>query len=379
MNNNTILGGFDAIFDALAPNEEVKFKGVEIIEDPNDASNDTKPLELNEGNEPEYNDPIPGQEDKPIEVSPVETKSVETEKPVETKSVETTTEPEVDTSETEQVTAFFDAVAEQVGWNDITDEEKPKSVEDFVSYMKTAVEASSAPQYANDEIAALDEYVKSGGNVNDYFARVNNGIDYDNIDLTDTYSQKALISEFLTTKGFSETQIKRKLEKYEDADLLEDEATDAIEFLKESKEQNKKELLEQQKTAHQQSIAEQQTFYNNVVEQVEALSDVRGIKIPKEDKKTLMEYIFKVEPDGRTKYQKDYAKSTKNLIESAYFTMKGDVLLEQAKRSGETSATERLKNTLKSNKVSGSKQTINNGSATPLWAIASQQLLRRPN
>jgi hypothetical protein len=58
--------------------------------------------------------------------------------------------------------------------------------------------------------------------------------------------------------------------------------------------------------------------------------------------------------------------------------MKGDVLLEQAKRSGETSATERLKNTLKSNKISGSKQTINNGSATPLWSIASQQLLRRP-
>ena len=78
------------------------------------------------------------------------------------------------------------------------------------------------------------------------------------------------------------------------------------------------------------------------------------------------------------KYQKEYAKSTKNLIESAYFTMKGDALISQAKRSGETSAVSRLKQTLSSNKISGSKQTINNGSAVPLWSLASQQLLRKP-
>ena len=136
--------------------------------------------------------------------------------------------------------------------------------------------------------------------------------------------------------------------------------------------------MDEQRSAYDSIVAEQQKFYNNVVEQIESLTDVRGIKIPKEDKNVLMEYIFKVEPDGRTKYQKDYSKSTKNLIESAYFTMKGDKLIDNARRSGETSATERLKNTLKTNKVSGSKQTINNGSPTPLWSIASQQLLRRP-
>jgi len=375
MKDNDVLGGFSAIFDTLSPNEDMKLKGFEVVEDPNDPTTDTRALDINTPNpftmddEPDeiVETPIPGKEKEP-ESTPV----VESEPEKETE--------QVDESETEQVTAFFDAIAEQVGWNDITDEEKPKSVEDFVSYMKSAVEESSVPQYANDEIAALDEYVKAGGSVNDYFNRTSD-VDYDSVDLTDVESQKALVSEFLTAKGFSDTQIKRKLEKYEDADLLEDEATDAIEFLKESKEQNKKALLEEQRTAYDNGVKEQQKFYNNVVEQVEALEDVRGIKIPKEDKKHLVEYMFKVESDGKTKYQKDYSnpeKIAKNLIESAYFTWKGDKLIEQAKRSGETSATERLKNTLKTNKVSGSKQSINNGSPTPLWSIASQQLLRRP-
>ena len=37
-------------------------------------------------------------------------------------------------------------------------------------------------------------------------------------------------------QGFSDEQINRKIERYEDADVLEDEASDAIERLKQIKE-----------------------------------------------------------------------------------------------------------------------------------------------
>ena len=69
-------------------------------------------------------------------------------------------------------------------------------------------------------------------------------------------------------------------------------------------------------------------FYNNVIGEIEALTDIRGIKIPKQDKQTLMEYIFKVETDGRTKYQKDYAKSTKNLIRVSLLYNEGRFIVE---------------------------------------------------
>ena len=370
-NNNEILGGFSAMFDTLSPNEDIKIKGVEVVEDPNDPTNDTNAFDLEDEDEFEETPALDTEDEEDVE----EVEEDKEPKAKEEKEVEASAE---ETAEAETVGALFDSIAESVGWTDIAEDEKPKSVEGLIDYMKAAVEASSVPEYANDDIASLDAYVKAGGSIEDYLNVAKAGTDYDSLDIEDTTTQKQLIREYLSEKGFSDTQIKRKLEKYEDADLLEDEATDALEFLKESKEQNKKALLESQNLANQAAIESQQTFYNSVVDEIESLNDVRGIQIPKTDKKALMEYIFKVEADGRTKYQKEYAKSTKNLIESAYFTMKGDALISQAKRSGETSAVSRLKQTLSSNKISGSKQTINNGSAVPLWSLASQQLLRKP-
>lgn len=275
------------------------------------------------------------------------------------------------------ISALFDAIAESAGWGDIDDESKPKDAESLVEYIKRVAEENSKPQYANDLIADLDEYVRNGGDINTYLSTVSGGMDYDNIDLSNENTQKMVLREFLAEKGFSDMQIRRKIEKYEDADILEDEAMDALESLRETKEERKKALLEEQKSNYQAMIQEQQNFYNNVIREIGALTDIRGISIPKQDKQALVDYIFKVESDGKTRYQKDYSKSTKNLIESAYFTMKGDSLITSAKKSGETSAVEKLKSTLNSTKVSGSKQRIENRSAQPLWSVASSHL-RRP-
>ena len=128
----------------------------------------------------------------------------------------------------------------------------------------------------------------------------------------------------------------------------------------------------------QQAIEEQQKFYSTVTNQIDGLESIRGIAIPKEDKKILREYILKVEQDGKTKYQKEYAKSAvKNLIESAYFTMKGDSLLTSASKNGETKAVDKLKTALKSNSIGGSKRTITSGPAQPLWTMASKHLLQK--
>ena len=224
----------------------------------------------------------------------------------------------------------------------------------------------------------LDEYVRNGGTIESFLQSTGSMTDYSTVDISNENVQKAVLKEFLMEKGFTEQQANRKIEKYEDADILEDEAIDALDSLKEIKEEKKKALLEDQKNAQKQMIEEQQRFYNNVVQEIEALTDIRGVQVPETDKKVLMDYIFKVEADGRTKYQKDYASSTKHLIESAYFTMKGDKLISSAKKSGETSAIDKLKHTLNSTKVSGSKQKIDNRSAQPLWSVASSQLLRRP-
>jgi hypothetical protein len=89
-------------------------------------------------------------------------------------------------------------------------------------------------------------------------------------------------------------------------------------------------------------------FFEDVTKNINSLNDIRGISVPKEDRKALYDYIFKVDQSGVSQYQKDFNQNlTKNLIESAYFTMKGDALVNGAKRTGETSATEKLRKLLR--------------------------------
>ena len=283
-------------------------------------------------------------------------------------------EPEDDS---ELVGNFFDAMAEELGWefDEEETESKPKNVQELISYFKTVIEENSKPDFASEEIEALDAYVKQGGDLKKYL-QIDAELDLDDIDLDEESNQKAVVKMLLKEKGFSSKQIDKKISKYEDAGLLEDEAQDAIEDLKEIREQRKEQLLKEQEKVHKQYQEQQRTFYNNVVDEIKGLKNIRGIAIPEKDKKVLIDYILKPDADGRTKYQKDYAKGgVKNLIESAYFTMNADKLLEAAKREGNNKAVEKFRNSLKSTSVSSkSKQTQTSSSDEPIWFSAARKL-----
>ena len=76
-------------------------------------------------------------------------------------------------------------------------------------------------------------------------------------------------------------------------------------------------------------------FYTDLNSSISSLDNIRGIAVPKEDRKALLDYITRTDADGLTQYQKDFNKNVvTNLIESAYFTMKGDTLIDGAKRNG---------------------------------------------
>lgn len=282
---------------------------------------------------------------------------------------------DVDEEESSKVTALFDAIAEELEWefDDDEEEEKPKTVEELVNYFKEVIKEQSVPQYANEDVAKLDEFVRNGGDLNDYFT-LTPEIDYENFDTTIESNQKQIVKMLLAEKGFNEKQIARKIEKYEDAGILEDEAEDALEAMKEIEETKKEQLLEDQRKQHEQMVARQQKFMDDVVGEINAMKDIRGIKVPEKDKKALLAYIFKADANGRTQYQKDYSKSVKNLIESAYFTMKGDTLLDTAKKMGTSSAIKNLKQSLRSTGVSKGTRRINTNSSNSIFSRAVQLL-----
>lgn len=284
-------------------------------------------------------------------------------------------EDEIDEEESSKVTALFDAIAEELEWEFDEDEveEKPKTVEELVNYFKEVIKEQSIPQYANEDVAKLDEFVRNGGDLNEYFT-LTPEIDYENFDTTIESNQKQIVKMLLTEKGYNEKQIARKIEKYEDAGILEDEAEDALEAMKDIEETKKEQLLENQRKQHEQMVARQQKFMDDVVGEINTMKDVRGIKVPEKDKKALLAYIFKADADGKTQYQKDYSKSVKNLIESAYFTMKGDTLLDTAKKMGTSSAIKNLKQSLRSTGVSKGTRRINTNSSNSIFSRAVQLL-----
>lgn len=302
-------------------------------------------------------------------------KKVEDDDADYTDDVDDNNDEDVDEEESSKVTALFDAIAEELEWefDDDEKEEKPKTVEELVNYFKEVIKEQSVPQYANEDVAKLDEFVRNGGDLNDYFT-LTPEIDYENFDTTVESNQKQIVKMLLTEKGYNEKQIARKIEKYEDAGILEDEAEDALEAMKEIEETKKEQLLEDQRKQHEQMVARQQKFVDDVVGEINAMKDVRGIKVPEKDKKALLAYIFKADANGKTQYQKDYSKSVKNLIESAYFTMKGDTLLDTAKKMGTSSAIKNLKQSLRSTGVSKGTRRINTNSSNSIFSRAVQLL-----
>lgn len=275
-------------------------------------------------------------------------------------------------AESSQVGLFFDAFSEALGWEVDDEEERPSTIESLIEYMQSVVEDNSVPDYANDQVKELDEYIKNGGKFDDYY-KVNDAIsDLNSIDMEDESNQKRVCKEWLKISGYTDNQINKKIQRWEDAGVLEDEANDSLELLSEHNAKNKEALLEEQKQTRIKQEQAQQEFYTDVITTIDNLKYIRDIKIPVEDRKKLKDYAFKIEADGTTKYQKEYAKNiTKNFIESAYFTMKGDAFTKSAKQAGESSAVAKLRQTMKNRTPGNSKHNMDNSSAAPIWKAAS--------
>lgn len=392
--NNNTLGGFETILDGIIPNdptkeptkigfsdgadelsdeeiEALKGKRAPSVNEVKGIKNSKKTVEVEDDDDDEEED----EDIKPEPTKKTKVKEVEEEVEEEDDDDDDSDDSDEDT-QSEAIESLFDAISEELGWefdeND-PEEVKPKTVTDLVKYFRDVITESSVPQYSSEDVQKLDEFVRNGGKLENYF-QAGNGIDYDNIDITDESIQKKVITALYKEKGWEDARIAKKLERYEDAGVLEDEAEEAVELLKKIETEKKEALLESQKKTAEEAKQKQQKFYDDVVNEIKGLSDIRGIKISKDDRARLAEYIFRYDSNGTTQYQKDYAKSVKNLLESAYFTMKGDALISAAKSEGNSTAMQRLKNSLKTTGSRKSSKRVTSSPDGSIWSNLAQQL-----
>lgn len=390
MDKKMTLGGFEAVLDSFIPNPDGGFRNSNVDENVNVNADEFESLDDEELEDIKNNNiEVKNKKEKPVEEQDTEEEEIEEEdiedkskrkpgRPRKEETIEEETEEEEeveDNNEENVVTNFFDAVAEKLNWEFEEGEDKPKNVDELINYFQNVIEENSKPEYSSEEVEALDNFVKQGGDLKKYLT-IDAELDLDDIDIEDETNQKLVVKQLLKEKGFSTKKIDKLVSRYEEAGLLEDEAQDALEDLKEIKEEKKKQLLEDQKKAYREQIQRQQQFYDNVVSEIKGLKNIRGITVPEKDKKVLMDYILKPDTDGKTKYQKDYAKGgVKNLIESAYFTMNADKLIEAAKREGNNSAIDKFRRSLKSSSITTKSRKQATGSDDdPIWFSAARQL-----
>ena len=361
---NTIPSGFDDVLGSIYSNVE-GHEGVtdmntldSTIEIPLEDEEDKKepPVNTEDGKTEDdtKNDSHEDDSDIPEDVLNGDTKNVDTQQTTEVEHTEETeeeTEPsDADVVEAQQVGLLFDAIGQKLGWNmnDIDEKDRPLTVEDLTTYWAEVIKENSKPEYADDRIQQLDEYVKNGGKFEDFYQRKSDQLSLDGIDMEDETNQKAVIRELLKHSNYSDEQINKKIARYEDNDMLYEESEDALDRLKQIRTQELEEATRQQEEYARMQEEQSKAFFDSVTKDINSLTNIRGIAIPKEDRKALFDYIFKVDQNGMSQYQKDFNENlSKNLIESAYFTMKADTLISGAERKGESSAADKLRKMLR--------------------------------
>lgn len=393
MENKNTLNGFETILDVFTPSVGAGKTNKEDIDnnledDLDVASEELTDEELEELRKPKKEKKVekrkPEEDEEEDEEDDIDdSEEEEEEEPVKKtkkakkEEVEEEKEETIETGEEEVITGFFDSLAQQLGWDDVEDDEKPKTAEDLIDYFKEVIEENSTPKYSSEEVEKLDEFVRNGGNLKDYFS-IDADIDLTDIEVEDNeINQKIVVKELLKEKGYSAKSIEKKLTKYEEAGILEDEAIDALEELREIKDKKKEQLLVNQQKQAEEAQRQQQEFFENVVTEIKGMNSIYGVEVPEKDKRALLEYIFKADANGVTRYQKDYAKSLKNLITSAYFTMKGDSLIDIAKKKGKRDAIDTFKSSLTKNKgisTKSKKQIVNSNDDGSIWDVFTRQL-----
>lgn len=335
---------------------------------------------LIEENEPDVVDTTPEDEEDPMddksEIPDDVQKRMNNEPPTTTGESlgeeETVEDVQPDPNEAQNIGAFFDAFAEALNW-DVEDDEKPTTVEGLIDYIGDVVEQNSTPTYADERIAQLDNYVKNGGKFEDFYQAAQQELTYDNMDMEDESNQKAVVRDYMKLQGFDDEQINRRIERFEDADMLMEEAEDAVDRLKKIQETRIAQAAEQQARIKAAQEEQARQFMTDLNSSIGSLDNIRGIAVPKEDRKRLLDYITRTDADGLTQYQKDFnANMINNLIESAYFTMKGDSLLGEAKRNGQTSAASKLRNMLRHQTKNHSTYNANEENKHQLLDVASK-------
>lgn len=250
---------------------------------------------------------------------------------------------------------------------ELKDDNKVESIEAIVEELRGLVEENSTPVYASSEIEELDNFVKNGGNPRDYFiTKYSEGFDLEKADIENENHQKRILTEYFKLQGHTEERINKKLEKYEDTGILQEEAEEALEILTKDKTKNAEKLLREQENVYKENQKKQQKFISDVTSYIDNISDIMEVPLTKEKKAKLKANLLKVGDDGMTEYQRRYNESlVSNLVESVFLTTMRSELKNRKEKKASSNAAKILKEKIQSSKLNPRQKSGGYNEKTP--------------
>lgn len=235
------------------------------------------------------------------------------------------------------------------------DPEQLKDLDDeeaFETIINSTVESKIAEykEQIPEDARYLLEYLEQGGDPRNYVEMMSRP-DYSKFDIAgddNVSNQKRVLRDYLSFQDYTPEQIEKRIERYLDRGLLEEEAETALEQLVKAQSKEKEILIKQQQEQAKQAQKQYEEYLSTLKAQVTSKKDIAGFEIKPEMAKKLYEHMTKpVTKDGKTQFMLNYEKDPEAMLKVAYFDMIGWDFSKAAKQT-ETKVTKSLKDKLKS-------------------------------
>ena len=233
----------------------------------------------------------------------------------DTKTYDDKEEDDDDDYDTEEDDSIVGAVLDKLGYE--VDDDYDDTTEGLVQMTKDI-----ASTMADDRMEEVLEkfplvkqhlqYVLEGGESQQFFKAYDPNLDYSKLQIqeSDISSQKAILGDYLVTKGHDNDFIKEMLEDFEDTGKLYSKAEAARKALGKHQDTQRGQLLTEQRETQRQQGEELKEFWNGVADTIEESREFAGLRVTEKDKNDFFNYLSRpINNEGSTQRDLDHQEA----------------------------------------------------------------------
>ena len=292
-----------------------------------------------------------------VEDEPADIKAEDKEEPVS----ETETAGEAQEEE-ENAFRIFAEMQRDKGLIDYNDEEFEENDEWLLSKISDTIEykVSEYKDSIPSEIKYLLDNYEAGVPLANLLEMQNQEQVYESISVENLEKseslQKNVVRDLLMRTGWSEERANKKIQRYEDAGVLHEEAEEALGSLVEMQKQEKEQYVENKKREQQQRVEAHQKWLEDLKDHIGKKEEILpGFKLSPKDKDNLYKGITKLDREGKNEIMRLREKDPEFDLKIAYLAtvLKWD--FSAFERQSTTKSTRKLADVIKSTKKTGSR------------------------